>query len=62
MWSLRTQEGRNLELFEMMCLRNMCGIRRGDGVRKVRCELSVLECVEMAWACGKNWGRIIGRG
>ena len=32
-WSLSAQERRKIEVFEMMCLRNICGIRRGDRVR-----------------------------
>ena len=51
-WSLRTQERKNIEAFERMCLRNICSIRRMDKVRKslIRercgCELSVLERIE----------------
>ena len=29
MWALSGQEGRKIEVFEMMCLRNICGVRRG---------------------------------
>ena len=32
-WSLSGQEGRKIEVFEMMCLSNICGIRRVDRVR-----------------------------
>ena len=32
-WSLSAQERRKIELFEMMCLRNICGIRRVDRMR-----------------------------
>ena len=32
-WSLSAQERRKIEVFEMMCLRNICGIRRVDRVR-----------------------------
>ena len=28
MWSLSEQEKRKIKIFEMMCLRNICGIRR----------------------------------
>ena len=31
-WSLSAQERRKIEVFEMMCLRNICGIRRVDRV------------------------------
>ena len=52
MRSLSAQEGRKTELFEMMCLRNICGIRRIDRVRNAiireMCgrELNVLERIE----------------
>ena len=29
-WSLSAEERRKIELFEMMCLRNICGIRHGQ--------------------------------
>ena len=51
-WSLSAQERRKLEVFEMMCLRNLCGIRRVDRVRnaiiieRYGYELSVLERIE----------------
>ena len=51
-WSLSAQEKRNIEEFEMMCLRHICGIRRVDRVRNASirencgCELSVLERIE----------------
>ena len=51
-WSLSTRERRKIEVFEMMCLRMICGIRRVDRVRnpliRERCgsELSVLERIE----------------
>ena len=51
-WSLSTHEKRKIEVFEMMCLRNICGIRRADRVRnsiireRCGCELSVLEIIE----------------
>ena len=32
-WSYGAQERRKIEVFEMMCLRNICGIRRVDRVR-----------------------------
>ena len=32
-WSLSAQERRKIEVFEMMCLRNIYGIRRVDRVR-----------------------------
>ena len=32
-WSLRAQESRKIEGFEMMCLRNICDIRRVNKVR-----------------------------
>ena len=32
-WSLSAQERRKTEVFEMMCLRNICGIRRVGRVR-----------------------------
>ena len=41
-----------IEVFEMMCLRNICGIRRVDRVRnaiikeRCGCELSVLQRIE----------------
>ena len=59
-WSLSAQEKRNIEVFEMMCLRHICGIRRVDRVRnasireRCRCELSVLERIErnvLKWFC-----------
>ena len=48
-WPLSAQEKKKIKLFEMMCLRNICGIRRVDRVRDAiirevcGCELSVLE-------------------
>ena len=51
-WSLSAQERRKIEAFEMMCLRNICGIRRVDSVRneiireRCGCELSVLKRIE----------------
>ena len=50
--SLSAQESTNIEVFEMMYLRNICGIRIVDRVRNAikrerwRCELSVLEIIE----------------
>ena len=32
-WSLSAQERRNIEVFEMVCLKNICGIRRVGRVR-----------------------------
>ena len=32
-WLLSAQERRKLQVFEMMCLSNICGIRRVDRVR-----------------------------
>ena len=47
---LSAQERRKIEVFEIMCLRNVCGIRRVDRIRnsliRERCELSVLERME----------------
>ena len=46
------QERRKIEVFEMMCWRNICGLRRVDRVKiaiireKRGCELSVLERIE----------------
>ena len=46
------QEKRKIDIFEMMCLRNICGIRRVDRVRnaiireRCGCELSLLERIE----------------
>ena len=43
---------RKIEVFETMCLRNICGIRRVDRARNAKtremcgCELSVLERIE----------------
>ena len=57
-WSINAQERRKTEVFEMMCLRKMCDIRRMDRVRnslirkRCGCELSVLERVKkngMKW-------------
>ena len=51
-WVLSTQWRRKIEIFEMVCLKNICGIRRVDRVRnsliRERCgfELSVLEIIE----------------
>ena len=51
-WSLSTQERRKIEIFEMTCLRNICGIGRADRLRnsliteRYGCELSVLEIKE----------------
>ena len=48
-WSLRAQESRKIEVFKMMCLRNICGINRVERVRNSLisessgCQLSVLE-------------------
>ena len=45
-WLLSAQERIKIEIFEMMCLRNICGIRRVDRVRNTTirercgCELS----------------------
>ena len=33
-WSLGAQERSKMELFKMICLRNICGIRKIDRVRK----------------------------
>ena len=57
-WSLSTQERRKVEVFEMMCFRNICGIRRVDRVRNATmrercgCELSVLEQLERSMLKG----------
>ena len=48
-WSLSTRERRKIEVFEMICLRNICGIRqmRNTIIReRCGCELSVLERIE----------------
>ena len=51
-WSLSAQEKRKIEVFEMMSLRNICGIRRVDRVRnaiikeRCGCEFSVLERID----------------
>ena len=51
-WSLSAQERSRIEVFEMMCLRNICGLRRVGRVRNIiirercGCELSVLERIE----------------
>ena len=51
-WALSARERRKIEVFEMLCLRNICGIRRVNRVRnpiireKCGCELSVLERIE----------------
>ena len=51
-WSLSAQERRKIELFEMTCLKNICGIRREDRVRnaiireRCGCELYVLERIK----------------
>ena len=50
-WSLSAKERSKIEVFEMMCLRNTCGIRRMDRVRNAirevcRYELCVLEKIE----------------
>ena len=58
-WSLSVQERRKIEVFEIMCLKNICVISRGGRVRnaiireRYGCELSVLEKRDQA--CGKNW-------
>ena len=31
-WSLSAQDRRKIEVFEIMCLRNICGIRRVDRI------------------------------
>ena len=68
-WALSAQERRKIEVFEMMCLRNMCGIRRVDRVRnaiineRCRCEWSLLERIErnmLKRAWGKNGGENVG--
>ena len=53
MWSLNAQERRKIEVFERMCLRSICGIRREDSekpnniIREMcGCELSLLERIE----------------
>ena len=52
MWSLSAQEMRKLGVFEMMCLRNICGLRRVNRVRnalireRCGCKLRVLERIE----------------
>ena len=49
---LSMQKMRKIEIFEMLCLRNICDIRRVDSVRNAiinescGCELSVLERIE----------------
>ena len=49
---MNAQERSKIEVFEMMCLRKICGIRRVDRARnaiireRCRCELSVLERIE----------------
>ena len=51
-WSLSVQQRRKLEVFEKMCLRSICGIRRVNRMKNLQmrkrfwCELSVLERVE----------------
>ena len=48
-WALSAQERRKIEVFEMMCLRNICGIRGVDRVRnreRCGCELRLLERIE----------------
>ena len=51
-WSLSAQERRKIEVFEMMCLRNICSISAEDRVRntiireRCGCEFSVLERIE----------------
>ena len=51
-WSLSAQKRRKIELFETMCLRNMCGTTRVGRVRnslisgRCGCELSVLKRTE----------------
>ena len=64
-WSLSEQGGRKVELFEMKCVRNICGIRGVDRVRntiireRCRCELSVLERIERnVLKCFKHVGRM----
>ena len=48
--SLRFQDRRTIEVFEMMCVRNMCGTRRSKRVNNLaireRCELNVVNRVE----------------
>ena len=50
--SLSAQDWRKIEVFEMMCLRNICGVRRVDRVRnaiirkRCGCELNALERIE----------------
>ena len=34
-WSLKVREGKKMEADEMNCLRNICGLRRIDGVPNV---------------------------
>ena len=58
---------KKIEVFEMMYLRNICGIRRVDRVRnaiireRCRCELSVLEKIERnvlkGFGIWKEWER-----
>ena len=51
-WSLSANERRKIAVVKVMCLRNMCGIRRVDGVRnaivreRCGCKLNVLERIE----------------
>ena len=34
-WSLSAQDGRKIEVFEMICLRKICGIRRVDSEKHI---------------------------
>ena len=49
---IKCTKRRKIKVFEMMCLRNICGIRRVDRVRnaiireRCGCELSLLERIE----------------
>ena len=53
-----------IEVFEMMCLRNICGTKRMDSVRnairreRCGCELSILERTERNML---KWFRHVGR-
>ena len=66
--SLSAQGRRKIKVFEKICLRNICGIKRDGRVRKsiiirekcvcgfVCTTMNLEECVKIDLACGKNGG------
>ena len=54
-WSLSAQERRDIEVFEMVCLKNVCDIRRVGRLRNTvtreRCGVSCMYWKELRGTC-----------